>query len=132
MSLEHLKITRNIIHPITVIALINFVLVVLLLMMATSVLATPRGIDLRFPLANAGANNEGAAITIKITGENVIYVDGKVVTLSELRKGLASINLRNRAIMVKADRRASMGRVSDIWDLCRGIPGAKVHVSTSH
>ena len=67
---------------------------------------------------------------IVITSENVIYIDGKVVTLNELRRFLARGDFRFHAIMIKADRRSSMGRVADILDLCRGISGATVNVST--
>ena len=69
-------------------------------------------------------------IVITITSENVIYVDARVVTLIELRRFLASKDLRHESIMIKVDRRSSMGRVSDILDLCRGISGANVNVST--
>ena len=67
---------------------------------------------------------------IIVTSENVIYIDGHVVTLNELRRFLAQGGFRRDALMVKADKRASMGRVADILELCRGISGASVNVST--
>ena len=130
MSLEHLKIKGNIIHPILAVGFINFVLTVVILIMSTTIFARPSGVQMEFPSFNEGANAQGKAVVITITSENVIYIDGRVVTLNELRHFLAQGNFRGESIMVKVDRRASMGRVADILDLCRGILGASVNVST--
>ncbi len=131
MSLQHLMMTKNIIHPAVGVVFVNFILVVILLVMSVTVFATPAGIDLKFPSTGVSAREEGA-VNIKVTSENVIYFNGKVVTLNELRRVLASFNYQNKVIMIKADRRASMGRITDIWDFCRGIPGVRVNVSTSN
>jgi biopolymer transport protein ExbD len=112
------------------ISLINFVLTIVLLVISATIFATPSGVVLNCSNPREGLNLSGQQVEITITSENVIYVDGKVVTLNELRRFLAQREFRSGAIMVKADRRSSMGRVADILDLCRGIPGAKVNVST--
>jgi biopolymer transport protein ExbD len=130
MSLERFEVNRNIIHPLVGISFINFVLVILMLVMSTTILATPSGVVLKFPAFRETANFSGQQVEIVITSENVIYIDGKVVTLNELRRFLARGDFRSHAIMIKADRRSSMGRVADILDLCRGISGATVNVST--
>jgi biopolymer transport protein ExbD len=76
------------------------------------------------------ANSPGRTIGITVTSENVIYIDNRVVTLNELRRFLAQGDFHRDILMVKADPRASMGRVADILDLCRGLSGASVNVST--
>ena len=86
-----------------------------------------RWISLRLKKA---LKHRASAVVITVTSENVIYIDGHVVTLNELRRFLAQGAFRRDALMIKADNRASMGRVADILDLCRGISGASVNVST--
>ena len=93
--------------------------------------------QMEFPLFRQEANSSGGVsplagqgVVIMITSENVIYINDRVVTLNELRRFLAKGNFRQGALMIKADRRSSMGRVADILDLCRGISGASVNVST--
>lgn len=130
MSLERFEVKKNIIHPLLALAFINFILMVVVLMMFTTIFATPSGIAVKFPSFRENASPWGQQVEITVTSENVIYIDGKVVTLNELRRFLARGDFRFRAIMVKADRRSSMGRVADILDLCRGISGATVNVST--
>ena len=133
MALQDLKMTKNIIHPLLGVAFLDFVLLVVLVVMSVTVFASPSGIDLKFPLRGGQETSAGeTAATINITGENVIYFNGKVVTINDLRRFLSSANLYGRELMVKADRRSAMGRVGDILDLCRGIPGVRVNVSTSY
>jgi len=130
MSLEHYQIKENIIHPILGIASFNFILMLVILLMSTTIFAKPSGVQLEFPIYNEGVNSTTQEVVITVTGENVIYINGRVVTLNELRRFLASGNFRRDAMLIKADPRASMGRVADILDLCRGIVGASVNVST--
>jgi len=129
MSLERFKIDTNIIHPILAVSFINFVLMVVVLIMSTTIFARPSGIQMEFPSFKEGADSSGG-VAIMITSENVIYIDGRVVTLNELRRFLAQGNFRGGVLRVKVDVRASMGRVADILDLCRGISGVSVNVST--
>ncbi len=67
---------------------------------------------------------------IAITAENVFYLNGKVVTLSELKKDLAKIEFSRRNISIRVDRHSSMGRVMDVWDLCRSLGNSHVHIVT--
>lgn len=130
MSLECYEVNKHAICPFLCIAFINFFLMLLAFVMATTVFATPSGIVIKAPTSLTAANLWGQQLEIVITSENVIYVDGKVMTLSELRRFLAHGDFSLRPFMIKADRRASMGRLADILDLCRNIPGALVNVST--
>ncbi len=103
---------------------------VVILIMSTTIFARPSGVQMGFPSFKEGTNASGVEVVITVTSENVIYIDGRVVTLNELRRFLARGNFYKEALMIKADRRASMGRVADILDLCHGISGASVNVST--
>jgi len=130
MSLEHCKIKGNIIQPFLAIGFINFLLTIVLLILSTTIFARPSGVQINFPAYKEIESSSGKEVDITVTSENVLYIDGRVVTLNELRRFLAEGNFRRDALMVKVDRRASMGRVADILDLCRSITGASVNVST--
>ncbi len=122
---------KNIFHPILAVGFINFILTVVILIMSTTIFARPSGVQMEFPLFKEGTvNASGQGTVITVTSENVIYINNHVVTLNELRHFLAQGNFYKETLMVKADAKASMGRVADILDLCRGISGANVNVST--
>ena len=129
-TLEQSKMSIQIIHPMLGIAFMNFILLIFLLIITTTVFATPSGVELKFP-NDLNAAMSSTSTVIEITSENVIYLDSRVVTLNELRRILANPRFRNSVIVLKAKRDSSMGRVADIFDLCRGIPGARINVSTS-
>ena len=130
MSLERFQMKRNIFHPLLAVSFINFILMMVVLVMSATIFARPSGVQVEFPSFKEGGSASGAAVVITVTSENVIYINDRVVTLNELRHFLAQGNFYKGALMVKVDRRASMGRVADILDLCRGISGASVNVST--
>ena len=96
MSLERFEVKRNIIHPLLAISFINFVLMIVMLVMSTTIFATPSGVAVKFPSFREDANPSGQQVEITITSENVIYIDGKVVTLNELRRFLARGDFRFR------------------------------------
>ena len=114
-------------HPAVAIALINFCLLTLLLGGFYSFFASPSGLEIRMPrFLSAGAEESRA--TIDITAENVLYFDGKVVTLNDLKRVFIKQNYSNRVIYIHTDRRASLGRVADVWDLCRGLNAGRVYI----
>ncbi len=130
MSLERFKVKGNIFHPVLAIGYINFILTIVVLVMSTTIFARPSGIQMEFPSFSQQPNLGGRPAVITVNSENVIYIDERVVTLSELRRFLSRGNFYGQTFMIKVDPRASMGRVADILDLCRGISGASVNVST--
>ncbi len=128
MSLRQHEIKGPIFHPILAVGYINFGLVLLMLVLSTTIFARPSGVQMEFPTYREGEPSAGQQVVIMVTSENVLYINDRVVTLNELRRFLAGSH--DRALMIKADPRASMGRVADILELCRGIAGARVNVST--
>lgn len=115
-------------RPIVIIAALNIVLILGMLFMATSQMATPAGVVLTLnPPANV--SKEENQVHVMISSENVIYVDEKVMTLNELRRILAAPRLKGGHIYLRADKRASVGRLMDVFKLCQGIINGQVHVS---
>ena len=124
-----MRVKLQIWQPIVYIGLLNLVLIIVMLVMATSIMATPAGVTLNLSMPT-NALEDKASLDIKITSENVIYVDSRVMTINELRRLLASPDFRGGVINVRADKRASMGRVMDILGLCRGIIQGQVNVTS--
>ena len=60
MSLERFKVKGNIIHPLLAVGFINFVLMVVVLIMSTTIFARPSGVQMEFPSFKEGANRVGA------------------------------------------------------------------------
>ncbi|MBI3602488.1 MAG: biopolymer transporter ExbD [Candidatus Omnitrophica bacterium] len=117
-------------HPVLAVAAMNLFLLFLLVLIFFSSLAKPSGFEIRMPRAVVSEGLQGAQ-TITITAENVLYLNGKVIILNELKRDLAKVNFKDQNIFIRADRRSSMGRVMDVWDLCRALGGSRVHILAS-
>ena len=70
-------------------------------------------------------------IELVVSGENVVYFSGKVLTSRELRKLLKQAAKRKQSILIKADKRASLGRVVEIWDKSRDLGVAQINIATN-
>ncbi len=71
-----------------------------------------------------------SSLTIIVTGENVVYVNNHLITLGELKEFLAFPGGNARAILIKADHRASVGRVVDILNLARSMGIEHINIAT--
>lgn len=125
MELEHgLK-------QIDIAPLIDVVFQLLIFFMLTSSFIMQPGIKINLPKAVTSEIIKHGNMEILVTGESVIYLNGKVVTLEELKKIFKQAAKRDQTILIKADRRASLGRVVEIWDLARDIGITQVNIATN-
>jgi biopolymer transport protein ExbD len=86
------------------------------------------GVDLPRAVTSDAVKN--ADITIVVTSENIIYIDGKVSTLSELKRLFLAKENKGRPVFIKADRRASIGRVADILNLGRSSGVERINIAS--
>ncbi len=124
---DHWYLHLPVFHRAVGIVFINLCLLSLVMAGFYSFFATPGGLEIRMPRLLSTAAEEPRS-TVDITAENVLYFDGRVVTLNDLKKLLAKQINAHRLIFIRADRRASLGRVADVWDLCRGLNSGRVYI----
>jgi biopolymer transport protein ExbD len=89
------------------------------------------GITVKLPKAVTSEVIKEENLIITITSENVLYINDKVSTMKTLRQELQKKENKERLILIKADRRASLGRIIDIWDLCRELGIERVNIATN-
>ena len=118
--------------PVTGVQLVpflNFFLIVIVFLMFVSQLAMSMPLGVRLPKVITSDMTTGKEIVVVVSGENIMYVHDKVVTLGELRGSLAFAGNDPRSLLIKVDRRASMGRVVEIWDLARSLGFTTVNLA---
>ena len=112
--------------------LIDIVFQMLIFFMLTSSFIFQPGIKINLPKAVTSEVLHEQNVVVTVTGENLIYLDNKAVTSVELNKKLAKeIGPAKKPILIKADRRASLGRVVEVWDLCRAAGISQVNIATN-
>jgi biopolymer transport protein ExbD len=111
--------------------LIDIVFQLLIFFMLTSSFIMQPGIKVNLPRAVTSEAVKPENIEILVTGENVTYLNGSVVTIQELKGMLKNAAKRNQSILIKSDRRASLGRVVEIWDLARDTGISEINIATN-
>jgi len=110
--------------------LIDMVFQLLIFFMLTSSFIFQPGLEVNLPKAVTSEVIKEESMVITVSGENVIYLNGQIYTFKELRKALEKVAKKKQPLLIKADKRASLGRVVEIWDLCREAGIAKINIAT--
>jgi len=124
MELEHG------LRQIDIAPLIDMVFQLIIFFMLTSSFVIQAGIKINLPRAVTSEAVKLENIEIIISGENVTYLNGKVVTKQELKTLLVQGAKNKLTVLIKADKRASLGRVVEIWDMCRDLGITQINIAT--
>jgi len=117
-------------RQIDIAPLVDVIFQLLIFFMLTSSFIVSSGIKVNLPKAVTSRMVKTESLEIILSGENVIYLNGKVVSLPEVKTVLKEFALRNQPLMIKADRKAQLGRVVEVWDLARNLGLAQVNIAT--
>lgn len=118
-------------RPIDIAPLIDIVFLLLIFFALTSSFTVQTGIDVKLPKAVTSHMIAEQQMIVTVSNENVLYLNGSVVSMEELKEKLEAFKRRQASLLIKADRRASVGRVVDVWDLCRQIGLEKVNIAAN-
>jgi biopolymer transport protein ExbD len=127
---RHLKLERTL-RTIDIAPLIDVVFLLLIFFMLTSSFIFQPGIKVNLPRAITSEMLSEDSAIINITAENLIYYNQKLVTSRELNSVLKDISLARMPVLIRADRRASLGRIVEIWDMCRQEGVRQVNIATT-
>ena len=125
---RHLKSVRT--FEINLTPLIDVIFQLLIFFMLSSNFTQPTAINVRLPKAVTSDIVRDENLMIVVTSENIIYLNEKVITLDELKDVLSKGAGAKRPVLIKADRRASVGRIVDVWDLGRSLGIERINVAT--
>lgn len=111
--------------------LINIILLLFLFFMLSSGFVMQAGIKVNLPKAVTSEAVKYDVVEILVTYDSSLYFDGKILTSQSLKALFKQAAKRNQAILIKADRRASLGRVVEIWDMARGLGITHINIATN-
>ena len=111
--------------------LIDVVFLLLIFFMLTSNFVLQTGIRVRLPKAVTGDIVDSATLTVSVTSQDLIYINYRPVQTAELTDVLHEAGRNGSSVMLKADVGASVGKIVEIWDLCRRSGIAKVNIATN-
>ncbi len=127
---RHINLEHGL-RQIDIAPLIDVVFQLLIFFMLTSNFVMQPGIRVNLPKAVTSEVVKLENIEIIVSAENIVYYHGSVVTSVDLKKLFAQAATRSRAVLIKSDRRASLGRVVEVWDMCRDAGIAQINIATN-
>jgi biopolymer transport protein ExbD len=113
---------------INVTPLVDVMLVLLIIFMVTAPLLE-QGIDVRLPKASTAQAAGSPGVVITLNKEHLVYLDGELVTLNELKTKLSHASGAT-TVLIRADRYAYVDKLIALWDLCRAVGLQSVHIAT--
>jgi biopolymer transport protein ExbD len=111
--------------------LVDVIFLLLIFFMLSSSFTFQSGINVKLPKAVTSDILREENLIVTITSENIIYLNNDVITLKELETRLSQSDTKRRPLLIKADRRASVGRIVDVWDLCRNLGIERINIATN-
>jgi biopolymer transport protein ExbD len=126
---RHIELEHGL-KQIDIAPLINVVFLLLIFFMLASSFIVQPGIKVSLPRAVTSEAVKDGNLEVVISGENLIYFNGRTVAIQDLKKLFAQAGQRNQPVLIKADKRSSLGRVVEIWDLARSLGLSQVNIAT--
>ena len=111
--------------------LIDMVFNLLIFFLLTSSYVFQPGIKINLPKAVTSEVLKEEPLVITVTSEDAIYLNDKIATVQELISKLKKVSKEKGTLLIKADKKASVGRVVEIWDMCREAGVPQVNIATS-
>lgn len=125
---KHLIVEKG---QLDIVPLIDVVFLLLIFFMLTSSFVSPPGIKIDLPRAVTSEAILDKNLVITVTDDNIIYLDQRPVQMAELLEKLAQAAREDRSLLIKADRGVSLGKIVEIWDLCRDAGIVKINIATN-
>lgn len=118
-------------HLIDLTPIINVFFLLFIFFMFTSSFIFQPGIKVVLPKAVTGEVIQEESIVLIITGDDKLYMNEREVSEEELLSRLKIMAKNKTALLIKADSKASLGRVVGIWDMCRREGVSQANIATS-
>lgn len=113
--------------------LVDVVLLLLIFFMLTSSFIVQPTIPVKLPKALTGKSLEKRRFEIVITSENIIYIEGAPITVKKLEEKLQYFKKKGKlsGVLIKSDRKTSLGTVVQVWDICRKLDITQIDLATN-
>jgi len=111
--------------------LFNCLLILLVFVIFLPVFSNPTGLSVVLPRAITSEPLSHKDITVILLKNDMIYLDSKNVSQQDLARFVKASQDKMRQVLIKVDRRASVGALVRVWDIFRSAGVLKVNIATN-
>ena len=111
--------------------LIDVVFLLLIFFMLTSSFIFQPGIRVNLPRAVTSEILQKEMLVVVITEGNEIFISERPITRDELVSRVTLAAQDGQSLLIKADKQADLGKVIEIWDICRQFDVKRISIATT-
>lgn len=127
---RHIELEHGL-KQIDIAPLIDIVFLLLIFFMLTSSFLSQPGIKVNLPRAATAEAMGHENVEILVTADNIVYLNGRAANIQDIDNFLKEVAKRGPTVFIKADKRASLGIVAQIWDMARSRGVSAVNIATN-
>ncbi|MBP9733803.1 MAG: biopolymer transporter ExbD [Candidatus Omnitrophica bacterium] len=132
MKFEHLKRRTSIRKgQLDIAPLVDVMFLLLIFFMLTSNFVLQPGIRVRLPKAVTSEVIDSENLIVTVTAQDLIYLNFKPIQKAALSDLLDEASRHGSSVLIKSDVGASVGKIVELWDLCRRSGISKVNIATN-
>ena len=111
--------------------LIDVIFLLLIFFMLTSSFILQPGIKVNLPKAVTSEVLQRELLIITVTDGNKVFIDERPVNQDELVSRISLASKQEQPLLIRADKKADVGKVIEIWDICRRVDVKQVNIATT-
>lgn len=111
--------------------MVNIFFLLFVFFLFTSSFIFQPGIKVSLPKAVTSEVIQLDNVTITVTKDDKIYLEDKQITIADLVSRLKILAKEKMGLLIKADNRAPLGRIVEIWDACRTEGVSQINIATN-
>jgi biopolymer transport protein ExbD len=111
--------------------LIDVVFLLLIFFMLTSNFVVQSGIKVHLPKAISSEVIRSENLVVTLTGQDLLFLNEQPITVNVLTEKIREAAQEKKTLMLRADTNASLGRIVEIWDLCRELGVPQINIATN-
>jgi biopolymer transport protein ExbD len=111
--------------------MVNVFFLLFIFFLFTSSFIFQPGIKVSLPKAVTSEVMQLDNVTITVTKDDKIYLEDRQITTEELIGSLKILVKEKMGLLIKADSRAPLGRIVEIWDACRREGVSQINIATN-
>ena len=111
--------------------MVNIFFLLFIFFLFTSSFIFQPGIKVNLPKAVTSEVVQQDNVVLTITRDDRMYLEDRQISQEELISRLRILTKEKMGLLIKADSRAPLGRIVQIWDMCRREGVSQISIATN-
>ena len=111
--------------------LIDVIFLLLIFFMLTSSFIFQPGIRVNLPRAVTSEVLHKELLIVTVTDSNEIFINERPIEGDELVSRITLAARDGQPLLMRADKMANLGKVIEVWDICRQVDVKQINIATT-